>query len=212
MPAALHHLLEVILNGNTIGPPKIVADAYCVLIKKIRTVSSDWQTRRNKFNHDWLKNKFLNSFDGFIEQLKKRKPDIVRLSEFLAEDFPAWKYRRQDAEWIVQSFEDGMSPRQLFNYSPLNRCDDDMQEWLGNLVHELWLSRYSVKSKAKESQDALVAANKMYKKIAYELEQSEPIKLTKLISLRHQFCELKETYEVLSKTLSNLPRYTSYGG
>ena len=211
LPATLNHLLEAIRKRKVVQPPKIVADAYCALTK-IHTITapSDWQIRRNKFNHDWLKNKFLNSFNDFIEQLQKRDPDIARVSDFLAEDFPTWKSRRQEAQWIVQSFEDSMSPLRLFNCSPLNRCDAETQDWLRHLVHGLWLSRYPVQSKAKESQDALGAVNELYEKMAYELEQARPIELTKLTLLHPQFCELKTTYEILSKVLSNLPRYESH--
>ena len=211
VPDALNRLLETILSAKTVEPPKIVADAYCILGKEMRTPLSDWQTRRNKFNHDWLKNKFLNSFDDFTVQLKKSDPDLVRVSEFLEKDFPAWESRRQDAQWIVQSFEDSMSPRQLLESSPLNRCDDETRAWLGHLVYGLRLSRYPVKNKVQESREALRAVNKLYEKLTYELEQSRPIKLTKLTSLRPQFCELKEAYEALSKTLSDLPRYESHG-
>ena len=133
------------------------------------------------------------------------------MSEFLFEDFPAWESRRQDAQWIVESFEDGMSPRRLLSCAPLNGCDVETRAWLGDLVHELWLSRYPVKEKVKESQEALIEVNKMYEKLASQLEQSMPIGLTKLISLHPQFCELKANYEVLSKTLSDLPRYASHG-
>ena len=170
------------------------------------TAPSEWQVRRNKFNHDWLKNKFLNSFDDFIVQLKKSKPAVTRVSEFLATDFPAWKTHQQEAQWIVESFEDSMSPRRLLASSPLNRCADETHAWLGNLVHGLWLTRYPVKRKIQESRDALAAVNKMYEKIIRELEQSRPIELTKLIALLPQFSELQETYQTLSKTLSNLPR------
>ena len=34
IPTALNSLLEAILEGDTVVPPKIVADAYCVLVKK----------------------------------------------------------------------------------------------------------------------------------------------------------------------------------
>lgn len=213
LPATLNHLLEAICNGKAIPLPKIVADAYCVLARKNTiTAPSDWQIRRSKFNHDWLKNKFLNSFNDFIEQLQKRDPDIARMSAFLEEDFPAWKLRQKEVQSIVQSFEDSMSPLRLLRCAPLNRCDVETQEWLGHLVHGLWLARYPVQRKAKQSQDALVAVNELYEKIAYELEQPKPIELTKLAALRPQFCELKATYQALSKVLSNLPRYEYYGG
>ena len=212
MPEALRKLLKTIFNGKAIMTPKIVADAYYVLARtKTGTGLSEWQIRRNKFNHDWLKNKFLNSFDDFIVQLKKSKPVVTRVSEFLVTDFPAWKTHQQDAQWIVEFFEDGMSPQRLLASSPLNRCDDETHAWLGNLVHGLWLTRYPVKRKVQESRDALAAVNKMYEQITRELEQSCPIELTKLIALLPQFSELQETYQTLSKTLSNLPRYESHG-
>ena len=94
---------------------------------------------------------------------------------------------------------------------PLSGCDVETRGWLGHLVHGLWLSRYPIKEKAKESQEALASVNELYEKIACELEQSSPIKLTQLIALRPQFCELRETYGSLSKSLSNLRRYESYG-
>ena len=205
VPEALNKLLKTIRNNEATVPAKIVADAYCVLAKKGRVTSNfQWQARRNKFNHDWLKNKFLNSLDDFIVELGESGPDIIRLSEFLERDFAAWESRQQDAQWIVQSFEDSMSPQRFMESAPLNRCDAETQTWLGKLVHELWLSRYPVKSKVQESRDALAAVNKIYEKIAFELEQAKPIELTKLIALHSQFCELKETYQVLSKTLSAL--------
>ena len=207
MPKVLNALLKTILNGEAIVPPKIVANAYCVLKRKTRiTITSQWQTQRNKLNHDWWKNEFFNSFDDFIVELKKTKPAATCVSDFLAKDFPAWKTRRQDAQWIVESFEDSMTPRRLLESSPLNRCDDETHAWLGNLVHGLWLTRYPVKRKVQESRDALAAVNRMYEKITRELEQARPIELTKLIALRPQFCRLIETYRSFSQTLSNLPR------
>lgn len=207
MPDALSELLKTIFNGKAVMPPKIVADAYYLLTHTKTGIDlSEWQIRRNKFNHDWLKNRFLNSFDDFIVQLKKSKPAVTRVSEFLGTDFPAWKTHQQDTQWIVESFEDSMSPRRLLASSPLNRCDDETHAWLGNLVHGVWLTRYPVKRKVQESRDALAAVNEMYEKITRELEQSSPIGLPKLIALLPQFSELQETYQTLSKTLSNLPR------
>lgn len=217
MPTELNNLLAAIHSSESVIPPKIVADAYCVLRKKeIVTEISDWDIRRKKFNHDWLHNQFLRRFNDFIDQLQKSKsekskPELVRVSAFLEKDFPAWKSQLQEAQWIVQSFEDCMSPQQLLSSSALNRCNDETREWLGHLLHGLWLSHYAVTEKSKESQKALIEVNKVYKILASELEKSVPIGLTKLISLLPEFCELKVKYDVLSKTLSNLPRYMQHG-
>ena len=202
IPLALNNLLELIQNNKSVTPSKIVAAAYCVLRKKeIGTKISEWQIwqiRHKKFNHTWLQ-KFLRSFNDFIDQLQKSNPDCVRMSEFLAEDFPAWKSKRHDAQWIIQSFEDSMSPQQLLDSDPLNLCDIETREWLGYLIHELWLFRHAVREKSKESQEALVEVNEMYETMASELDQSMPNGLQRFIALQ-------ESYRTLSKTLSNLSR------
>lgn len=147
-------------------------------VPEMTTVLSEWELRCSKFNHDWLKNFLSLSFSPFIELLfieQPKKKDLKFMSEFLTKDFPAWESRRQEAQWIVRSFEDNMSPR------------------------------------VKESQDALEAVDKLQQEIAYKLPKldlSAPIDkddVAKLIPLRPQFCELKEAYKTLSKTLSNLP-------
>ena len=219
IPTALNSLLAAIRGGNTVVPPKIVADAYRVLVKeKIETTSSEWQLSCSKLNHDWFGHEFFNGFDYFIDELQKREPDRDRVGmlKFWEEDFPTWKTRRQEAQRIVESFEDNMLPRRLLSCTLLSSCDVETREWLGHLVHRLWLFRYSVEEKVKESQESLASVNELYdelyEKIACELEQSSVINLTQLIALQpqfcDQFCELRETYGNFSKTLSNLPRYT----
>ena len=94
IPTALSNLLEVIHKGDTVVPLKIVANAYCVLIKeKIETTPSEWPIRRKKFYHDWLKNRFLNSFDDFIEQLQKDNPGIRSCVGILGRRFSCMEIR-----------------------------------------------------------------------------------------------------------------------
>ena len=220
IPPALNGLLAAIRKGDTVVPPKIVADAYCVLVKEnIETTSSEWRNRCSKLNHDWFGHEFFNGFHYFIDQLQKREPDRddVDMLKFWEEDFPAWKtHRRKEAQWIVESFEDYMLPQRFLSCTPLSGYDIETREWLADLVHGLWLSRYSVEEKVKESQESLALVNELYdelyEKIACELEQSNAINLTQLIDSQpqfcDQFCELRETYINFSKTLSNLPRHT----
>ena len=146
-------------------------------------VLSDWETRRSEFKHDWLQNEFLNRFGYFIELAQReehKSHHLDKANKFLKKDFPAWEDRRQEAQGIVQSFEENMSSRGLLSSSPL--------------VND-----------AKESQDALEAVNKIYDKIAGELKRFRPpIDSPKLIALCPQFCELKEAYDAFSTTLSKL--------
>ena len=65
----------------------------------------DWQRRRSEFNHDWLKNRYLNNLDGFIANLEMKKPDETRLMRFLDEDLRQWKAKEEEARRLMDSFE-----------------------------------------------------------------------------------------------------------
>ena len=203
LPDELNALLDAILNHESVVP-NIIADAYCVLAKqKLRTVRSDWENRRSGFNHYWLKNQFLIVLGDFIEQLEKPKPNCSSVRSFLKHDFPDWKSQREEASWIVNSFEDSSSPRRHLSCPPLNRCDDETQAWLGDVVQGMWLSRYPEMDRLKESRDALATVDKLYEKIAHNLPPIEalgPEDVAKLKPLHTEFCKLEETFRTL-KTL-----------
>ena len=196
-------LLDAILNHESVDP-KIVADAYCVLAtQKINTVPKEWEVRRSYFNHYWLKNQYLIVFGNFIRQLGKPKPDFSSVRCFLKHDFPDWESHREDARWIVNSFENSFSPRRFLSCPPLNRCDAETQAWLGDVAHGMWLLRSSVMVRLKECQDALATVDKLYEKVAHNLPPFEALRtedLAKLKSLRPEFCKLEKTFRTL-KTL-----------
>lgn len=100
-----------------------------------------WQRRRTAFNHDWLKNQFvpaLGSYQNLLDrQLEGPEFEKDLISQILAE----WKEHRQEALSLLADFEEGMSPRRLFDQPPLSRCDEDTRLWLADVIHYLWLAR-----------------------------------------------------------------------
>jgi len=164
-----------------------------------------WQTRRSSFNHDWLKNKYLNRLTGFLERLKTPDPDIVRLARFIEEDFPEWEMRRDEILNLVASFEEEMSPRSLFEQGQLNQCDENTKRWLLELVHTLWMVRYPVKEWVITTREAIQIANDKYDHIAKKLKGQKVGLPGNLKSLLTFFLEFKGACERLSKTISYFP-------
>jgi hypothetical protein len=171
---------------------------------------SSWQNRRSAFNHDWLKNKYLNRLNAFLERLSTSDSDPVRLSRFLNDDFPEWKKQQSKVEDLLETFEMEMSPKSLFKKEPLNRCDNKTRIWLGQLIHALWLARYPVKEWIHAAQNAFRNVNDQYNNIVKILKskkldwKSEDYQ-TALKPLIPRFFQFKQTCEELSRAIGMFP-------
>jgi hypothetical protein len=174
------------------------------------TLISSWQNRRCAFNHDWLKNKYLNRLNAFLERLSIPDSDSFRLFRFLNDDFPEWKKQQNEIESLLETFEMEMSPKSLFKKEPLNRCDNETRIWLGQLIHALWLARYPVKEWIRAGQNAFRNVNDQYNNIVKILKskkldcESEDYRTT-LKSLIPHFLQFKQACEELSQAIGMFP-------
>jgi hypothetical protein len=168
------------------------------------TEPRSWETRRSAFRHDWLKNTYLNRLDGFLSGLDAANPDLEWLLEFVEEDLPAWEERKGEARWVIDAYEDEMSPRTLFARPPLSRCAPEKKRWLGNLVHELWRSRYDTTETTEKARKALNDANRKYDQLADEIEGTPDA--ARLQALRPQFEAFKKACVALGDAMSNFLR------
>lgn len=101
----------------------------------------DWSRRRQRFNHDWLKNQFLTAL-AHLESVSK---DMVEDPEFVARFFevilPQWHSKRNEVLELAASFEAQMSPRDLFQHEPF-ALNAKMQEmWIADVIEALWRGR-----------------------------------------------------------------------
>lgn len=125
----------------------------------------DWQMARGRFNHDWLKNRYLPALESFRNVLcgKVRRVDAGR--EFWEIDFPQWEAHRGDAADLIRGFEVCMSPRILLDESPLCGCDGETKQWVGDVAHTLWSARLSVAELKKNAEACLKTADVAYAKL-----------------------------------------------
>jgi len=175
----------------------------------IRRIVPGWQQRRSQFNHDWLKNEFLNNLDGFIVMLQYEKPCDEHLATFIENDFLSWQQHFEEGKTVIDSFETEMTPATLLNKRPLSSADPSTREWMGWLVHNLWLCRYEVKENISDLSDLYEKAGNLYKTIKTRLDETgkSPEELKKLLP---EFRDFRQICFEFSKKLSTLPSEVKY--
>lgn len=164
-----------------------------------------WEVRRSEFNHDWLKNKYLNSLSAFIKRCLKAK--IVypeRLTEFVSLDMPQWAERLPQLKELVASFQSEMSPRTLFCQPPLNVVDDHTKQWLGRLAHGLWLSRCDIQTRTQRLLEAIDRVDRSYESLSNDVSD-DGARVEALMQHLTGFCEFRDALVQLSEAISDLP-------
>ena len=165
-----------------------------------------WQRRRIEFNHDWLKNRFLPAIAKSINLLDGELEDLEFEQKFVARDLAEWELSRSQILSLTADFEIQMSPRTLFEQVPLSCCDDDTREWLGQLVHDFWLSRYPVRQWIEHATECTRAADKTYNRLHLELDQCPDTRsATALRPLRPLFAEFWQACMNLAKAIERFP-------
>ena len=125
-------------------------------------MTSDWQSRRSVFNHDWLKNTYLNRVAGAASRCSGTSPSWEQIARFCQSDLPAWEAHADEAGWLIESVEEQMSPRQLLSVEPLSAVPENSREWLGEVAHGMWVGRTGVHMKRDVAADALVRMQEAY--------------------------------------------------
>ena len=169
-------------------------------------MATEWQQRRSGFNHDWLKNRFLTSLSSFLNILQGKVEDSELEDRFLKEILPQWPGRIQEASDIVELFEYEMSPKILFQYSPLSQCCPETTCWLPDLVHSRWFQRYRPDRLCQDSREAIKRAIEAYHCVREITEQVDHTPSTE--SLRQHkifFSEFRSACLDVSNALSCFP-------
>jgi hypothetical protein len=167
---------------------------------------SSWQRRRTEFNHDWLKNQFIPALAKCLNLLDNRIEDRAFEQSFVLLALPEWDLHRGEAPTLAQDFEREMSPRRLFDQLPLSRCDEDTRQWLGNLVHALWITRYPVRQWVSEAFEAAKRADASYDALQAALAGCADIRSVEALrSFRKHFSDFRERCQELGHAISKFP-------
>ena len=109
-----------------------------------------------------------------------------------------WENKRDAFKRFIDNSEEALSPKQLLYEPPLNRMTKENKEWLGEVIHALFLTRTGIKNKALELRVKMDEIDKIVDTIARVLRvETESADSTgeKIISIFIEF----------SREISDLP-------
>lgn len=168
-------------------------------------MAPDWERRRTALNHAWLKNEFTRHLRAFVARLEAPTPDLARLEEFLAEDWPKWAANGPRLEGLLASAESALSPRQLFDWPPLSRCRPETKAWLSGIVHASWLARTSLRQRLARVSTSFADADRRYHALDARLSSIRTCDVELLRSETSSLREFDAAVTRLSDRIRELP-------
>ena len=96
-------------------------------------LSPQWQTERSRFNHDWLKNDFINHLNALANlPADKLNQDSV------AANIEQWDAQISRIQKLIDTVENDMSPARLFEEAPLSDLAECHKQWVIPCLHDHW--------------------------------------------------------------------------
>lgn len=169
-------------------------------------MKTDWQKRRSRFNHDWLKNQLIPKLGMWINILDDEIEDDDFVDTFVDTVLSSVEPHLNEALLLPADFVNEMSPRIFLNYHPLSDLDDQEKTLLGDLIHHLWLERYSVLGLVDDATTAAKATIEAYSCLQNALASCSDVRDINLLRLyRDQFATLLNACRLLSKAIEKFP-------
>lgn len=165
-----------------------------------------WQDRRNRFNHDWLKNSFIPALKKFLNLLDDKIEDQQFEQSFIESVLPKWESHRFEAFSLAEDFEHAMSPRVLFELPPLSQCDEETRKWLGERIHISWLAKHAVHALVEEAVSRARSADAAYNSLHNGLGScANTVSVQALHPLRPFFAEFLQACHDLARAIERFP-------
>lgn len=165
-----------------------------------------WQKRREVFNHHWLKNDLMMALISWSKLLEGIDEDPETEREFIEKYVRTWPTKHNEAASLIQDFAIEMSPKTLFETYPLSNCDEDTKSWLREVVHQLWLNRFSVNKLVTDANASLNAVSRAYERLVAALQSCEDLtKAREMRLFRKQFDDYRVACERLGSAIEKFP-------
>lgn len=170
-------------------------------------MNSQWQAKRTKLNHDWLKNDFLRRLRAFVSRVEDGAQDAARLEEFACKHWPEWRRHSHLIRDMLIDGEECLSPRQYFACLPLSACPAEVKSWLPNLIHALWLVRTDIRRHNAEAQCSLNRAEALFDELSPILQHASQNLTSDLAKSVGQLREFEAAAKQLGESIGRLPHH-----
>ena len=164
-----------------------------------------WLESRSRFNHDKLKNKYIDDLGGLIANLNQSKQSSKKIDRFIDITMPEWDNLKIEVKLILDSFKSSLSPSYLFEKKPLSRNNKEDNKWVKSLTNIIWENKNNINEKLDEAYKLLEQINNIHKKISNIIKNfnNDPIKMKKEINVFQEYMDiLKEFSNVLSSLIN----------
>lgn len=170
-----------------------------------RGIDSSWQRRRSEFNHQWLKNRVLSALDATANVLRGaiEGDEAMLLCDVVFVDLREWPRRHIEVARLLEDLEESMSPKVLFSHPPFDAWEVDLRFPCEELVHEIWLHRYSISRLRDRAVEAVDRADDTYRALAAVVRA--PGRAFDPEASRRLFCELTTQFRVVAASIDALP-------
>lgn len=156
------------------------------------TDPADWVRRKAGLNHQLLANDLIINLASYAEE------SACEQAAVLARKQAAWKAVFAEVEDLLESVEEAMSPRHLFNRGLLGALPEDFRRQSGDMAHADWLVEENIAAR-KQTIRALLDEGTAYFQAIDNDESASSMKLP------GPYSRLVEVLSELSKNLSALP-------
>jgi hypothetical protein len=166
---------------------------------------TDWQSRRNRFNHDWLKNRFLLALGKLINVLDDRIEDDEFLASFVGGGIKVWEAEYPQVLSLIASFSAKMSPKVLFDRPPMSRWPKE-KTWLPTVVDLIWRNRVQANALVQSAHESATSANEAYVRLRSQWgAESVRMSVERLRKSRAQIVEFRDACQELARVIEKFP-------
>ncbi len=122
-----------------------------------------WSQRRFRLSHDHIRNKLLPALGAAENGLRGLAE--IQVDEVLDEAVHTWEFVRREALDLADCFLSEMSPKVLFDESPLFLCSQETLDWMVPFVHERWATRNAVKDLVADLEKSILKTENAFQKL-----------------------------------------------
>lgn len=155
--------------------------------------NAEWNTLRAKLHHDWMQ-KYLTFLYARRDALDEMAAGGIEWREDIKEQMLEWNEKKELFRKLLNSCEEALSPCQLFYEPPLKSMSKEDKEWLGEVIHGLYIIRTRIRETVSKLKEIFDEADKAFENLLQN--RSEESSLAKFFM---------DKLTELSKELSKLP-------
>jgi hypothetical protein len=133
--------------------------------------SQSWFRQRNYLNHDWLQNILFLQVSALRGHCLGEMSSLRCVHESISEAIREWRAHKDQVAVLIKTCDARATPASAFHYPPLSRCEADVLEWLPNLIHRRWLTKYEIL-------DRMLVAEQLFQKADRSAEELDVINQT----------------------------------